>query len=107
MRRYAKKYRESLTKGTISGEVISGNEWICKTRVMKPNARVIFPNAEEKLFQKFKELRKVGIKVDGNYLKAKMLQYVKMETDADQKKSKHSKRLIIGGKPSVTDMIYH
>ena len=53
---------------------------------MKKNARVKFPDAEEKLFNKFKELRKVGIKVDGNYLKAKMLEYVSMETDADPKK---------------------
>ena len=55
---------------------------------MKPNARVKFPNAEKKLFQKFKELRKVGIKVDGNYLKAKMLKYVAMEKDADPEKVK-------------------
>ena len=88
LRRYAKKYKESLTKGTISGKVIGGNELICKTRVIKPNARVKFPNAEEKLFEKFKELRKVGIKVDGNYLQAKMLQYVEMETGADPEKVK-------------------
>ena len=55
---------------------------------MKPNARVKFPNSEMKLFNKFKELRKVGIKVDGNYLKAKMLKYVAMEKDADPKKVK-------------------
>ena len=47
-----------------------------------------FPGAEEKFFNKFKELRKVGIKVDGNYLKAKMLKYVAMEKDADPKKVK-------------------
>ena len=41
-----------------------------------------------KLFNKFKELRKVGIKVDGNYLKAKMLEFVEMEKDADPKKVK-------------------
>ena len=33
-------------------------------------------------------MRKVGIKVDGNYLKAKMLKYVAMEKDADPKKVK-------------------
>ena len=40
------------------------------------------------LFNKFKELRQVGIKVDGNYLNAKMLKYVAMEKDADPKKVK-------------------
>ena len=30
----------------------------------------------------------MSLKVDGNYLKAKILQYVKMETDADPKKVK-------------------
>ena len=55
---------------------------------MKPNARVKFPGAEEKLFNKFQQLRKVGIKVDGIYLKAKMLKYVAMEKDADPKKVK-------------------
>ena len=85
--------------------MIGGNQLICKTRVIKPNARVKFPNAEEKLFEKFKELRKVGIKVDGNCLKAKMLEYVSMETDADPKRSKHSKRLTIGELDSVTGKI--
>ena len=31
-------------------------------------------------------MRKVGIKVDGNYLRAKMLKYVSKEQDADPKK---------------------
>ena len=87
LRRFARKYRESLKKGTISGQVIGAFELKNKTKVLKPNARVKFPDAEEKLFNKFKELRKVGIKVDGNYLKAKMLKYVAMEKDADPKKS--------------------
>ena len=66
MRRYAKKYRESLTKGSISGRVLGAYKLKTKTRVVKKNVRVKFPDAEEKLFNKFKELRKVGIKVDGN-----------------------------------------
>ena len=33
-------------------------------------------------------MRQVGIKVDENYLKAKMLKYVAMEKDADPKKVK-------------------
>ena len=82
-RRYARKYRESLTKGSISGYELKN-----KAGVVKKNARVKFPDAEEKLFNKFKELRKVGIKVDGNYLKAKMLKYVAIKKDADPKKSK-------------------
>ena len=68
LRRYAKKYRESLAKGSISGRVLGAHELKRKTRVVKKNVRVKFPDAEEKLFNKFKELRKVGIKVDGNYL---------------------------------------
>ena len=84
MRRFAKKYRESLKKGTISGQVIGAFELKNKTKVLKPNARVKFPDAEEKLFNKFKELRKVGIKVDGNYLKAKMLEYVALFISADK-----------------------
>ena len=91
MRRFARKYRESLKKGTIAGQVIGAFELKNKTKVLKPNARVKFPDAEEKLFNKFKELRQVGIKVDGNYLKAKMLKYVAMEKDADPKKVKSFK----------------
>ena len=56
-----------------------------KTHVLKLHARVKFPNSEMKLFNQFKELRKVGIKVDGLYLKAKMLEFVTMEKDADPK----------------------
>ena len=41
-----------------------------------------------KPFNKFKELRKVEIEVDGLYLKTKMLEFVAMEKDADPKKSK-------------------
>ena len=41
-----------------------------------------FPECEEKLFERFKELRKVGIQVDGNYLKAKMLDIVSEDKNA-------------------------
>ena len=41
-----------------------------------------FGECEEKLFERFKELRKVGIQVDGNYLKAKMLEIVSEDTNA-------------------------
>ena len=50
-----------------------------KTHVLKLNARVKFPNFEMKLFNKFKVQRKVGMKIDGNYLKAKMLGIYKNE----------------------------
>ena len=73
LRRFARKYRESLKKGTIAGQVIGAFELKNKTKVCKPNARVKFPDAEEKLFNKFKELRQVGIKVDGNFLKYLLL----------------------------------
>ena len=38
-------------------------------------------------------MRKVGIKVNGNYLKAKMLKYVAKEKDADPKKVKAFKAI--------------
>ena len=82
MWRYAEKYRESLKKGTIDGMVIGAFELKNKSRIFKPDARVQFPKCEEKLFEKFKELRKVGIPVDGKYLKAKMLEIVGEDTDA-------------------------
>ena len=77
MRRYAQKYRESLRKGTIRGKVVGVNELKTKSRVMKANTRVFFKESEAKLVDKFTELRKVGIPVNGPYLKAKMLKYVK------------------------------
>ena len=46
---------------------------------MKENTRVLFKESEAKLVDKFTELRKVGIPVNGPYLKAKMLKYVKKE----------------------------
>ena len=68
-RRYAKKYKESLAEGSISGRVLGAYELKTKTRVVKKNVRVKFPDAEKKLFNKFKELRKVEFEVDGNCLK--------------------------------------
>ena len=65
VRRYTKKYRESLKQGSISGQVLGADEWKDKTRVLKLDARVKILNSETKLFNQFKELRKVGIKVDG------------------------------------------
>ena len=53
---------------------------------MKENTRVLFKESEAKLVDKFAELRKVGIPVNGPYLKAKMLKYVKKEKK--QKKEK-------------------
>ena len=46
---------------------------------MKENTRVLFKESEAKLVDKFTELRKVGIPVNGPYLKAKMLKNVKKE----------------------------
>ena len=86
MRRYAEKYRESLKKGTIGGMVIGTFELKYKSRIFKPDARVQFPKCEKKLFEKFKELRKVGIPVGGKYLKAKMLEIVGENADAAKQK---------------------
>ena len=77
LRRYVQKYRESLRKGTIRGKVVGVNELKTKSRVTKTNTRVFFKEAEAKLVDKFTELQKVGIPVNGSYLKAKMLKYVK------------------------------
>ena len=44
-----------------------------------------------KLVAKFTELRKVGIPVDGPYLKAKMLEYVKQDKNQDKDKVKEFK----------------
>ena len=53
---------------------------------MKENTRVLFKESGTKLVDKFTELRKVGIPVNGPYLKAKMLKYAKKEKK--QKKEK-------------------
>ncbi len=50
---------------------------------MKENTR------EAKLVDKFTELRKVGIPVNGPYLKAKMLKYVKKEKNQKQEKNQN------------------
>ena len=86
LRRYAKKDRENLKQGSISNQVLGADELKNKTYVLKPKARVKFLNSEMKPFNKFKELRKVEIEVDGLYLKTKMLEFVAMEKDADPKK---------------------
>ena len=62
--------------------VVGAFELKNKSLIFKPDARVQFPNCEKKLFEKFKELRKVGIPVDGKYLKAKMLEIVGEDSDA-------------------------
>ena len=43
------------------------------------------------LVAKFTELRKVGIPVDGPYLKVKMLEYVKQDKNQDKDKVKEFK----------------
>ena len=75
-----------MRKGTIRGKVVGVNELKTKSRVMKENTSVLFKESEAKLVDKFAELRKVGIPVNGPYLKAKMLKYVKKEKN--QKKEK-------------------
>ena len=96
MRRYAQKYRESLRKGTIRGKVVGVNELKTKSRVMKENTRVLFKESEAKLVDKFTELRKVGISVNGPYLKAKMLKYVKKEKKQKREKIQNSRPATLG-----------
>ena len=96
MRRYAQKYRESLRKGTIRGKVVGVNELKTKSRVMKENTRVLFKESEAKLVDKFTELRKVGIPVNGPYLKAKMLKYVKKRKTRKKRKSRISRPATLG-----------
>ena len=51
----------------------------------------LWPWAEDRLFEDFVNLRKVGILVDGPYLKAKMLKYVAKTPGADPVKVKKFK----------------
>ena len=50
-----------------------------------------WPWAEDRLIEKFQELRKVGTLVDGPYLKAKMLEFVPQTHGADPEKVKKFK----------------
>mgnify|MGYP001207066422 CR=1 FL=1 len=59
-------------------------------RLFKPSPGR-WPWAEDQLYETFKELRRVGIPVDGNYLKAKMLEFVKKTPGADPDKVKKFK----------------
>ena len=74
LRRWAKKYREMSKGGTIRNKVVGVDEMKEKSRVLKANLRVGFPESEKLLVEKFSELRKVGIPVNGPYLRAKMLE---------------------------------
>jgi len=56
------------------GRAVSADD-LKNIRFFKPNPGR-WPWAEDLLLEKFAELRKVGIPVDGPYLKAKMLQLV-------------------------------
>ena len=52
-----------------------------------------WPWAEDRLFEDFVELRKVGIAVDGPYLKAKIMKYVPKTPGADPDKVKTFKNI--------------
>ena len=56
--------------------------------VLEKNKRIKFPKAEKKLLKKITKLRKVGIPVDGPYVRAKMLKYVQKDKSLDEKKVK-------------------
>ena len=67
LRRWAAKYREVKSTGKYKGKVV-GRADLKKIRLFSSDARVLWPWAEEQLFEAFAELRKVGIPVDGPYL---------------------------------------
>ena len=85
-----------MGRSTIRGKVVGVNELKTKSRVMKENTRVLFKESEAKLVDKFTELRKVGIPVNGPYLKAKMLKYVKKEKTRKKRKSRISRPATLG-----------
>ena len=87
LRKYARKYREYLAQGTINKKIIGVNQFKEKSRIK----RVLFLVAEKKLVDQFEELRRVGIRVDGSYLQANMLQFVQGDKGADEEKMKSFK----------------
>ena len=89
LRRFAKKYREMKEEGQIKGVTLTLAD-LRKTRIVKAS-KVHFPKSEKRLVRKFRKLRKVGVSVSGPYLRAKMLQYVKQEKNADPNKVKSFK----------------
>ena len=66
-----------LNDGTLKGIPVTADLLIQKSRLLIPESRVKFPNYENTLKEIFQDLRKVGIRVDGKYLRAKMLKLVR------------------------------
>ena len=58
---------------------------------MTPELRVRFPGHESTLKDIFQDLRKVGIRVDGKYLKAKMMKVVSEDTSLSEDETKNFK----------------
>jgi len=89
LRKWAHKYRVIKATGKWKGVVIGAAE-LKKVRLFKVSPGR-WPWAEDRLFEDFVELRKVGIAVDGPYLKAKMMKYVPKTPGVDPDKVKKFK----------------
>ena len=75
-KRYA-IYEEYSTKGTINGQTVTLAD-LRKSRIAS-KSRVLWPVQEEKLIQAIQDLRKVGEKVSGAYIKAKIREFVRAD----------------------------
>ena len=91
LRKYAAKYTEVLREGTLRGIPVTADLLRNKSRQMKPETRVKFPDHENTLHDIFQDLRKVGIKVDGKYLKAKMIKLVREDTSISEREKNNFK----------------
>ena len=91
LRKYAAKYTEVLNDGTLKGIQVTADLLIQKSRLLIPESRVKFPNHENTLKEIFQDLRKVGIRVDGKYLRAKMLKLVREDPSLSEDEKKKFK----------------
>ena len=91
LRKYAAKYTEVLNNGTLKGIPVTADLLIQKSRLLIPESRVKFPNHENTLKEIFQDLRKVGIRVDGKYLRAKMLKLVREDPSLSEDEKKKFK----------------
>ena len=91
LRKYAAKYTEVLEEGTLRGIPVTADLLKQKSRQMRPGVRVKYPNHENTLNEIFQDLRKHGIRVDGKYLKAKMLKLIREDTSLSKDEKKNFK----------------
>ena len=78
-------YREYETKGTINGKILTYEQM--KKLKTPYNRKPMFHEAEEHLYVEFCEHRKVGDKVSGLWLRARMEQLAKEHATTPTKKA--------------------